>query len=238
MPQKLDKDFDRIVKRKLEKLSVEPAPEVWKNIQQALESQPARKKIPFAWLSAACILLLSAFVFWFNTPSTTQPDLIVQKLETPAAEKSNLVPVAESLIEAEVETKATAAVSKKSAKKIQANAPILLVEKPAETESLVAHTRQKTENMELAPAIAVNQESATQTTAALVNASETPESENIDEPVRPKRKLRTLGDLVNFVVAQVDSREDKIIEVTDRDQEGIRLTGLNLGLLKIKNTNK
>jgi len=38
---------------------------------------------------------------------------------------------------------------------------------------------------------------------------------------------------VNFVIAQVDKREDKLIEFTESD-EGTEVSGINLGLLKIK----
>ena len=47
------------------------------------------------------------------------------------------------------------------------------------------------------------------------------------------RKVRGVGGLVNFVISQVDKREDKLIEFTESD-EGTEVSGINLGLLKIK----
>jgi len=52
----------------------------------------------------------------------------------------------------------------------------------------------------------------------------------------PKRKIRSIGGLVNYVVGKVDPRDDKVIEFTDND-EGTEVSGINLGLLKIKSKN-
>jgi hypothetical protein len=57
---------------------------------------------------------------------------------------------------------------------------------------------------------------------------------NPDETeVRGQRKIRSIGSLVNFVIAKVDKREDKLIEFKDSD-EGSEVSGINLGLVKIK----
>ena len=56
-------------------------------------------------------------------------------------------------------------------------------------------------------------------------------------PVKPKYKIHRLGDFINFVVAKVDKRPDKIIEFasTDDDDDETRISGVNLGIIKIKN---
>jgi hypothetical protein len=54
-----------------------------------------------------------------------------------------------------------------------------------------------------------------------------------DEFNSRNRKVKGVGGLVNFVIAQVDKREDKLIEFTESD-EGTEVSGINLGLLKIK----
>jgi hypothetical protein len=54
-----------------------------------------------------------------------------------------------------------------------------------------------------------------------------------DEFNSRNRKIKGVGGLVNFVIAQVDKREDKLIEFTESD-EGTEVSGINLGLLKIK----
>lgn len=64
---------------------------------------------------------------------------------------------------------------------------------------------------------------------AQVNADE----DNKIAPVAKKRKATGLGGFLNKVIAAVDKRDDKIIEFTDTD-EGDTITGINLGIFKVK----
>ena len=59
------------------------------------------------------------------------------------------------------------------------------------------------------------------------------ESDSEENELRGQRKIRSIGSLVNFVIAKVDKREDKLIEFKDSD-EGSEVSGINLGLVKIK----
>lgn len=53
-------------------------------------------------------------------------------------------------------------------------------------------------------------------------------------PEKTDRKIRTFGDIVNAVVAKLDKRKEKIIEFSDSDGDRSTITGLNLGIIKIK----
>jgi hypothetical protein len=53
-------------------------------------------------------------------------------------------------------------------------------------------------------------------------------------PVKTRHKIHSLGDLINVVVAKVDKRKDKIIQFTDTDDGDSNITGVNLGVIKIK----
>lgn len=53
-----------------------------------------------------------------------------------------------------------------------------------------------------------------------------------------KVKIRSVGDLVNFVVAKVDKRNEKIIEVSKTDESDNEITGINLGLIKFRKAEK
>jgi hypothetical protein len=70
------------------------------------------------------------------------------------------------------------------------------------------------------------------------NAVSAPIEKFIDpvfENMSSKKPARGLGGLINKIVAAVDKREDKLIEFTDADNdEGARVTGVNLGFIKIK----
>jgi len=52
--------------------------------------------------------------------------------------------------------------------------------------------------------------------------------------MKANHKIRSFGDLINVAVAKIDKRKDKIIEFTDDDDDESTLTGINLGIIKIK----
>ena len=49
-----------------------------------------------------------------------------------------------------------------------------------------------------------------------------------------KRRIRSLGDIFNVVIAAVDKREDKFIEFSNTDEDDATITGINLGIIKVK----
>jgi len=55
-----------------------------------------------------------------------------------------------------------------------------------------------------------------------------------DKAAGKKRGISGLGGLINAIVAKVDKREDKLVEFTESNDDGALLSGVNLGLLKIK----
>ena len=57
-----------------------------------------------------------------------------------------------------------------------------------------------------------------------------------DKPAQQPKKhgIRNFGDIVNLVVAKVDKRKDKVIEFSDDDEDGSSITGINLGVIKVK----
>lgn len=57
-----------------------------------------------------------------------------------------------------------------------------------------------------------------------------------NKPAKPAKKhgIRSFGDLINVVVAKVDKREDKIIEFSNTDDDEATITGINLGIVKVK----
>jgi len=52
-------------------------------------------------------------------------------------------------------------------------------------------------------------------------------------PVK-KRRIRSMGDVFNVVIAAVDKRKDKFIEFSNTDEDDATITGINLGIIKVK----
>ena len=55
-----------------------------------------------------------------------------------------------------------------------------------------------------------------------------------DKAAGKKRGISGLGGLINAIVAKVDKREDKLVEFTESNDDGALLSGVNLGLLRMK----
>ena len=52
--------------------------------------------------------------------------------------------------------------------------------------------------------------------------------------VKRRHKIHNFGDLVNLVVDKLDKREDKVIQFADDEDGDSHLTGVNLGIVRIK----
>ncbi|MDP9048081.1 MAG: hypothetical protein M3N14_08080 [Bacteroidota bacterium] len=78
-------------------------------------------------------------------------------------------------------------------------------------------------------------EPSTFKTEPVLLATQVPANNTQDkEPAKPRHKIHNMGDLINVVVAKVDKRKDKFIEFTDADDDESNITGVNLGIIKIK----
>jgi len=55
----------------------------------------------------------------------------------------------------------------------------------------------------------------------------------VKAPVK-KHRIRSMGDVFNVVIAAVDKRKDKFIEFSNTDEDDATITGINLGIIKVK----
>jgi hypothetical protein len=55
----------------------------------------------------------------------------------------------------------------------------------------------------------------------------------VKAPVK-RRRIRSMGDVFNVVIAAVDKRKDKFIEFSNTDEDDATITGINLGIIKVK----
>ncbi len=66
-------------------------------------------------------------------------------------------------------------------------------------------------------------------------AEQLPVADKPEATLVKRKRIRTLGDLINVVVAKVDKRKDKVIEFTNNDDDDeSNITGVNLGIIKVK----
>lgn len=240
-----DSEFDAFFREKLGSFESEPSDAVWERI--AGELGPGRKKRRQArvWWAAASVLCLITCSYWLMRPAERiklrgevaepQPSLATAKPHeaVPAAVVSGAEARGSMLMGSKVQSserhpsadvttqfqngkgkaEANFALSKK-------DEPVLLSERTLPVVN--APTEEKL---------------PVQTPAPVVLAMSTDERHSGVEQGQQEEKqhngIRSVGDLVNFVVAKVDKRKDKIIEFTE-DEEGSLISGINLGVLKIR----
>jgi hypothetical protein len=255
-----DKEFDDLFRSKLDGFETEPSPAVWNNVAGRLDAGKRRKVfVPFLSIAASVIVLVAAGVLFIPQKQTTgvkhtgkkeiaknsvplsaasriinaKPDSV----QTPAGKQTkniiSVYPIA--VTHAVVPGKYSTAKNEKAA--VDTAQPL----KTNEQQALVAVTPAKQNvavpinDAPLKPIDPVkdNAPAVTQPVlAAVVPVQDKPD----DAPVKKKHRIRSLGDLVNVVVAKVDKRKDKIIEFTDDDDDSdeSNVTAVNIGVLKIK----
>lgn len=246
-----DKDMDTLFRSKLDGFEAEPSAVVWTNINHELHGGKRRKNItPLLRIAAGVIVVLSiGVIFWIKNekPDQNQPENKLVKTQ----------PVKQPVTMQQIVAKSTTEHSRQQSSKTQTQSQLLTVQHvPVIQQALVKEADQPTETgvdqlvqreqkdsvMTLITANQLPLPIVPVSTQAAVNAPDlavvpTNVPVILESPESSKKpKIRGLGGLLNAVIASVDKRPDKIIEFTDTD-EGDSITGINLGIIKIKKQN-
>ena len=257
-----DKEFDDLFRSKLDNLEITPTAGVWEGISDALKPRKRKTSLAFIMSIAASIIVVMAVGVLFIpqkvkvTGSKTGQGLMAVAVaakpvadaihgSNPVSTKSNSrakVPLAVNRI-----AKAHAVkISKYSAVKQQPVINQSQSVKTANDDTQLAAVQPKHDIITDAVVPGKETQIAIQLPVAAsqdfiakpnLTATQLPASEKQDvaAPVKKRHGIRTLGDLINVVVAKVDKRKDKFIEFTNSDDDDeSNITGVNLGVIKVK----
>ncbi len=254
-----DKEFDQLFNSKLDDFEVEPSPMIWENIVAELEGKKERKRsiMPYLSIAASVIVLAAASVLFFNRDVKKDDDKPLKLVRYSKPVKSSVVNADSAPVNRAVEgdnsLKQMAVVLTESkpqfikpkvTKKVNEEVTVTDVTEVVEkSEPLLAAANVETATAPVLKPVVPTNDIALSTSLLAVNGVE-PISENhpvvsanapdSNKPVIKKR-ARGLGGFINTIVAAVDKREDKLIEFTDADNdEGTKITAVNLGIFKIK----
>lgn len=231
----MENTFDTILKDKLKDVSVAPSPQVWENISAGLEQKQQKKRVIYPWLGlAASVMLVSLGAWWFfpmnQAQISTVKGLNVQQMPTRSTNPELIAQ--ENLPKKEVTHSSKPLVVHKVAQLQQdLTLPPISVNtvEPKPSVAVLQPVQQEVAVLNEAPSIEPAKIRNTPTETTLTSA----------EPgatKHAKKRIRTLSDLVNFVVAKVDDREEKVLE-TSSNEAILSITSLNVGPLKFKKTN-
>ena len=253
-----DKELDKLFQQRFADLEIEPSAAVWEKITGTMDQKRRKSVFPSFWMAAASIVvLISAGLLYFrpqeviklqgsseiaqnarvnplpdlndsaakseaphNSSQTVKTDLSTFDLSDARGIKSNEYPLIEKAPPAEPEIKVPAA-----------SEPVLIASEPVKKVNPV----QPKKAVKVPNRYSGDQSALDVTQPDMMAKAEFTEDEiNREETeLRGQRKIRSIGSLVNFVIAKVDKRDDKLIEFKDSD-EGSEVSGINLGLVKIK----
>jgi hypothetical protein len=248
-----DKDFDELFRSKLDKFEAEPSANVWAGIAGELGAgKPKRSLMPFLSIAASIIVLVAAGILFIPQKVKVNSKAPVQNriakttrlINTPITKKKDTGKLNEEAIAVTRPGKLHPAKEIKYSRgkisdpTVQKAIPVINVNQPE-----LASLPEKKQDIitgfvpDTATHITLKQP-ITQTSAFITKpvllATTAPADNKPDGvQVKAKHKIRSFGDLVNFVVAKVDKRQDKVIEFTDTDDES-NITGVNLGIIKMK----
>jgi len=234
-----DKEFDKQLRRKFEDFEIEPSPMVWEGINKSLAGTQ-RKPFPRFLVAAASITAIVAIGLWF-APHKEPIKLYgsAKVPEAPVQEKIDRSLKAESITSSEAEirdykpvlAKVSVKTEEKTAKNYSEETSAVAEDKPLVLEAPKVAQRVELIEKPIDNSPVVSEAFfTTKTHQDLLAVHEGSVDSTTD---KSKHRIKSLGDLVNFVVGRVDKRKNKIIEFS-KDDEGEEISGLNLGLLQYK----
>jgi len=246
-----DKEFDKLFSSKLEGLEIEPSVKVWKGINGAISGNKRKKLIPVLSIAASIIVLIAAGVLFIpkkdsvvkipvkkqlaaNKPAKVKP-AIIAKSQTVVAPQTSVIAVNKPGQVYHTNKTIMPMVTKKKELTAKNTTPVMA----NNTQVLAVNTSTKIDIKQPAiidssKALAAVQQSVKPAVIATVVP---PVEKNTDVTPAKKHKIHGIGDLLNVAIAAVDKRKDKIIQFSDNDEDGTSITGVNLGVIKIKKEN-
>jgi hypothetical protein len=249
-----DKDLDKLFQSALNDYEIEPSANVWTGITGELDAGKRKKVwLPYLSIAAAAVLLITAGVLFIpKEVKTINPKKDgLAGVNHPIKPKTAAGPIQATPLETAVDKKPEEAVAApanslaainihKPNKKAVAAPPTQDIAKPDDQQPVLASATNKQEVK-----VAVQPDTVTRIFPKHID--EAPVFASIKSPVaatevstiKPatpakKHKIRSLGDVFNVMIAAVDKRKDKIIEFSNTDEDDATITGVNLGIIKVK----
>ena len=255
-----DKEFDDLFRSKLDGFETEPSPAVWGGVANGLDADKRKRKLASFFSIAASIIVLAAagivFIPQKQKPGKRKPvnyglasvKSPVTITSAPISNKSDSVKSGIGLNQPKNKNNNLAAVKQapalnRIANKSKSSKVDTSIQSAKPNEQLLAAVTPPKQDITnpvvpgidvpLKQTIAIGDNPVAIAKPAEVIA-QLPLTKPDEAPVKKKHRIRSLGDLINVVVAKVDKRKDKLIEFTDDDDEDSNVTSVNLGVLRIK----
>ena len=238
-----DKEVEKLFKQRFDQFESEPSADIWNKIESKIERKDSKKPYAIFWKSAASIaVILGVGLLFYKDKPTLKLKAKQEKqvhILKPKVNTTSLNKTSEEIFIPKTVNKAVSNTPKpEKLVKIQKpiGASVSVKEAVLNTKSLSLDTQ---ESKNALPAFEVAKEKVIddefKTNTLLAQNSET--VEDLSENKAPKKKVKGIGGLVNFLVSKVDPRTEKLIEFKEGN-EGPEISGMNLGIIKLNIKNK
>ncbi|HEY1060821.1 MAG TPA: hypothetical protein VGE44_04015 [Daejeonella sp.] len=253
-----DKELDKLFQQRFGELEIEPSAAVWEKITGTMDQKRRKSAFPSFWMAAASIvILISAGLLYFRPQEVIKlqgSTEIAQNIEDSSSRAELSEPpvsIKEPFSGTQTEKTDLPDFSRVNASEVKSSEYPMVQKTPvdepeikvpaAEPVLIAAEPVKKVNQVQPKKAIKVpnrysgDQSALDVTQPDMMAIADFSEDKIIpdESEIRGQKKIRSIGSLVNFVIAKVDKREDKLIEFKDSD-EGSEVSGINLGLVKIK----
>lgn len=250
-----DKEFDNVFSSKLDNFEVEPSKAVWQGINDGLGNNNRKRALPFLSIAASIIVLIGmGIVFLTQKPTVVKPHIFKDPVAinhpakvTPDTTtiKSQHTAVQAPAIAAAVVVKLKHIAKSNPTKEPLNQSVIVQQQTPVQAQGQQVLASATVFKNDVVKPTAIDTANAIATVSVVhpqvdkpAIVATVPGVEKIAEvPPVKKHHLRSFGDILNVVIATVDKRKDKIIEFSDTDDDEASITGVNLGIIKIKKQN-
>lgn len=248
MKPMLDNDIDNLFKSSFEDYEVTPSKESWNKVKASLNDKPVKNNRPL-WLAAASIIVIFGLAIKFfgtnnkviklhgSSENTDEEIVAYSEVEKPVSVKN--LPKKMTLEEVKL------ANEKHFLSLVSNSAPLKGTNKKKRKsiiENDLAIDKNKSDNDILSRSLS-NQILAENNLVDVIQSNESVIAQRNDlestldkenHLSTEKSKIKSVGDLFNFVIAKVDNREQKLLHFSKTEESDMELTQINLGLFKYK----
>ncbi len=247
-----DKELDKLFHQRFEEAEFQPSENVWGKITAKMDrKENARKPFPVFWMAAASVLVVIGAALWFYRPvevirlqGTPQMAQETQGGSTDeVAPEAPLIEPEQTIIRGFDFSKLATSEQNSLDTSEEVTLPERTVEE-APKQELIALSNPRKSTPEVSqpgkevrvPRYSGDQSQLDVTQPDMIASAGVSEDDLISENT-PAKRVRGIGGIINLVVSKVDRREDKIIEFKD-GEEGSEVSGINLGLIKLKSRDR
>ncbi|MGV3686653.1 MAG: hypothetical protein ACO1NS_13565 [Daejeonella sp.] len=250
-----DKELDKLFQRHFEEADFQPSESVWGKIAAKMDrKEKAKRPLPLFWMAAASILVVVGAGLWFGKPEEViklqgMPKQLTQEAGGNSvdvvAPEAPLIEPEQTIIKGFDFSKLATSQQDKSAAPEEVTLPEKVMEEAPKQELTALNNSRKStadapqsdKNVRV-PRYTGDQSQLDVTQPDMIASTEVSENDLVPEhTAAPAKRVRGIGGIINLVISKVDPREDKIIEFKD-GSEGSEVSGINLGLIRLKSRNR